>query len=121
MIGEALAFDALKSSGGTLSIGNAKSRTVIATEREFVEVAVKMGFAAMLIDADHAAFEHREHAFDCVRVDIATSIFLGRVLHGLVRRTRGRFPDRAGFRSCLRGGDILFESALTLSGPSGIH
>lgn len=40
-----------------LGVGDAKSGAAIVAEIELGQLAVKMGFAAMLVDTDHAALE----------------------------------------------------------------
>ena len=68
-IGEALAFDAFHKLLHAHSVGEAKGGAAIVAEIEFGKVTVQVGFAAMLIDADHAALENREHVLDGVGVD----------------------------------------------------
>lgn len=45
---------------------------------------MKMGFAAMLVNTNHATLEDREDAFDGVCVDRPASIFLAVVIDRLV-------------------------------------
>lgn len=67
-IGKALVASSGKKLFRAFGIRNLQCGATIVAEVESREVAVKMGFAAMLIDADHAALEDREHAFDGVRL-----------------------------------------------------
>ena len=60
---------ALDRSFGALVIGPAKLGAAVVAEIELGKVAVKVRFAAMLIDADHAALEHGEHVLNRVRMD----------------------------------------------------
>ena len=76
-IGEALAFDAAQSAIRALGIVHAKAGTVRIAEVELGKVAVQMFFAAMLIDAFHAALEHAEIVLDRVRMPLASGPFLG--------------------------------------------
>lgn len=50
---------------------------------------MQVGFASMLVDADHAALEDREHAFDGVGVNhfraFGADMFAASVIGGLVR------------------------------------
>ena len=58
MIGEALALAAFYRSNGAVSVIVPKRDTVVITEVELGKIAMQMLFAAMLIDASHAAFEN---------------------------------------------------------------
>ena len=49
-------------------------------EREFVQIPRQMLFAAMLVDAFHAAFEHREEILNRLRVHVAARPFLFRMV-----------------------------------------
>ena len=68
-IGEAFAYDTLHGASGTLNIIYAKPNAIGIAEIELGSVAVQMLFAAMLIDAFHAALENRIIVFDGVGVD----------------------------------------------------
>jgi hypothetical protein len=57
-IGEALAASGSEQRIVTGAIVKAELGAAVVTEIELSEVAVKMGFAAMLMDAGHAALEH---------------------------------------------------------------
>src|SRR5690606_15819992 len=85
-IGEALASDHGKQLIVTLGIADLERGTAIVSEIELGKVAVQMGSAAMLVDADHSALEHGEHVLNRVGVDhgaaIVAGIFLGGMLHG---------------------------------------
>jgi hypothetical protein len=58
MIGEALPLAALYRSKGAIRVIVPKRGTIVITEVELCKVAMQMLFAAMLIDAAHAAFEN---------------------------------------------------------------
>ena len=68
-IGQTLANDALSQLVGALSVIHAKRNAVVMTEIELRQIAMQMLLGAMLIGAEHAAFENREVAFDGVRGD----------------------------------------------------
>ena len=65
-IGEALVTDGSEQHFGAFGIAHTERGAAVVTEVEFRQVAVEVSLAAMLIDADHAAFEHREHVLDSV-------------------------------------------------------
>lgn len=52
-----------------------KFDAVVISEIKFGKVAVQMGFAAMLINTLHAAFENREITFNRVGMDEAPCVF----------------------------------------------
>ena len=82
-IGQALALDARKGLGGAVCIAGAKGGAVVVPEIELAKVAVQVLLAAMMIDALQAALEHRkEEAFNGVRMNVATDVFLGAVIDG---------------------------------------
>lgn len=56
-MGKALAFDHGKQLVVSLGVGDLERRAAIVAEIELGKVAVQVSFAAMLIDADHAALE----------------------------------------------------------------
>src|ERR1035438_10379181 len=84
-IGEALAVHALDHFHRALAIFNSEFTAVVEAERKLIQVALKMLFATMLVDANHAALEHAEVAFCRVGMHIATSIFFGGMVHRLMR------------------------------------
>src|SRR5579872_5624069 len=76
--------------------GNAINETVEAVERvashvaivepesKFINVAVKVLFAHMMIDAIDAALQHRENAFDAIGGYIVTRVFARAMVDGLM-------------------------------------
>ena len=74
-IGQSLVAGHAKQIGGAFCIRDLKRCAAIIPEIELGKVAVQVCLAAMLIDSDHAALEHREHAFDRsgVNHDVASS------------------------------------------------
>ena len=68
LISQPLADDAFERAISALSVVDAEFDTVRISEIELREIAVKMLFAAVLIDALHAALEDRIVAFDRVGV-----------------------------------------------------
>src|SRR6185437_7731722 len=64
-----LANDALGQLIGAGGIVHAKRNAVVMAEVKLRKIAVQMLFAAMLVDAEHAAFEHTEIAFNRVGGD----------------------------------------------------
>ena len=83
-VGEALAHDALEAFRGAFTSLIAKRNAVVVAEIKLGQIAVQCFFAAMLIDALHAALEDREVAFNRVGVDVAAHVFVWLVVHGLV-------------------------------------
>ena len=79
----------MMSSTRSLSVTPKRGAAIVA-EIELGKVAVQVRFAAMLIDADHAALEDREHVLDRVGVNhdvaFAAGIFASRMLHGAMAR-----------------------------------
>src|SRR5208283_5221556 len=69
-ISEPLALDPAQGAFGARGIVNAEANTVGITEVKFGEIAVKMLLAAMLINANHAAFENAVIALNGVGVDL---------------------------------------------------
>src|SRR6185437_4826785 len=86
---------------GALGIFNPELAAIVPAERKFVQITLKVLFAAVLIDTYHAALEHAEHAFNRVRGNqigaLTARVFLGRVIDGLVIREllAQRFIERA--------------------------
>jgi hypothetical protein len=70
-ISEALALDAQDGAVSAVNVIVSSLYPVRVTEIEFCEVAVQMLFAAMLINAFHAAFENAVMAFHRVRTNKA--------------------------------------------------
>ncbi len=67
----------------------AKRNSRIVSEIELGKVAVQVLLRTVLINAAHATLKGREHVLHGVGMDLATDIFAGRVLHGLMRRDLG--------------------------------
>jgi len=84
-VGQALADDAFHGQIGAGDIIDPEFGPVGVAKVELGQVAVKMGFADVLVDPVNAPLQDREVAFDGVRVDLISDVFLGRVIHGLVR------------------------------------
>ena len=74
---------------GALGIFDAKARAVAIAEIELGEIAMQVSFAAMLIDALHAALEDREEAFDGVGVNVAANVLASGVAHECVSSELG--------------------------------
>jgi hypothetical protein len=83
-VGEPLALAAHDRARGALLVSDAKRLASVVPEVEFGKVVVQVLLVAMLVDAAHAALEHREEAFDGVGGHVAPRIFLLGVVHGLV-------------------------------------
>src|SRR5262245_37877210 len=77
-VSEQLADNAFQCS---VIIAIAKRDTMVVAKIILCQVAVQMLFAAVLVDAFHAALEDRVVALDRVRVDVAANIFLFFVMH----------------------------------------
>jgi hypothetical protein len=88
LIGEPLTHDTGKDVRGTAHVASAQGYAVVVAEIKLSEIAVKVLLIAMLIDATHAALEHRELALDGVGVnDLVTliaDVFFGAVLGAVV-------------------------------------
>ena len=74
-ISQALADDPGKSALGTLNILAPQLDAVIIPEIEFREIAVKVLFAAMLVDVLHAALEKTKVAFGGINMNVVAGIF----------------------------------------------
>ena len=74
--GKALSFNAFGNVFGALGVTYFQGGAVIVTEIKFGQIAMQMGFAAMLIDAFHATLEHAPNVFDSVGVNVATNILI---------------------------------------------
>ena len=59
--------------------------TFVQAERKLVNVAAEMLRAGVVIDADQAALQNGEDAFNAVRRDIVADIFAVAVIDGFVR------------------------------------
>src|SRR5437773_1579152 len=68
-ISQTLAFDTNERLINANLIIHTNRDTIAIAEVELGQIAVEMLSRAMLVDANHAALEHREVAFDGVRVD----------------------------------------------------
>src|SRR5689334_598641 len=79
-----LAFDASQGEVRALLVRNLERSPIVVAEVELSEIALQVRLAAMLVGADHSALEHGEHAFNRVRVGVATLPLPLRVVHRLV-------------------------------------
>ena len=83
----------MERSTGALGIVNSELDPVAVPEIELDEIAVKVPLRAMLIDADHPAFEDAEEALDGLGVGVSPNPFLFGVINGFMA---GEAPaDRA--------------------------
>jgi len=57
---------------------------VVQPEGEFIDVTAQMLLAGVMVDADQAALENREHALDVVGRNAVADVFAGAVVDGLV-------------------------------------
>ena len=76
-ISQPLAFDALQGDVRARHVVNAPRNAVRMPEIKFGGVAMQVLFGAMLIDADHASFEHAVIAFNAVGVDVSAGLSVG--------------------------------------------
>jgi len=83
-IGQPLADDSSHGASGTLHVIYAQANAIAIAEIELGSVAVQMFFAAMLVDAFHAAFENRIVAFDGVGMDFAATVLARIVVDRIV-------------------------------------
>lgn len=81
MIGQALADHTKQRSAAALPIVAAVRFAVVVPELELREISVQVLLGAMLLDALHAALENRKAALDRVRVNTATDILAGLMVH----------------------------------------
>jgi hypothetical protein len=87
-IGEPFPNNALDGDLGALNVIYTEPDAVAIAEIVFRKISVQMLFAAMLIDALHAALEDRVVPLDRVGVDVtAADVFAIGVVHGLMRAT----------------------------------
>jgi|SRR5882762_3841710 len=112
---QSLAFDGLESIRCALAVIDSKRRAIVLPEVKLSEIAMQVLAFAMLIRASHAALEYGEHAFDSVRVRIATHVLACTVIYGLM--IRKAFTEVA-IKTCTVGhqarirGNVLLERAL---------
>lgn len=85
-------------------------------EREFVQIARQMLFAAMLVDALHAALEHGEEILDRLRMHVAARPFFFRMVDALMRRELAAGPL---IRAPLVRHQLAFLSACFFSARRG--
>ena len=85
--------DTTKGTFGAIFIFDDKSRTIAVPEIILCQISVQVIFAAMLIDALHAALEDAEIAFDGVGVDFATPVFTPIVVNNAML---GKFATKQG-------------------------
>ncbi len=83
---EALALRASERSRRTFSVVNVQCNSVIVAEIELRDITVNMSFAAMLVDALHAAFKDAVEALKGIGVNLATAIFASTVIDVFVAR-----------------------------------
>jgi hypothetical protein len=81
LISEPLADDAHKGALGALNVIYAKANAIAIPKIELGKIAMQMAFAAMLVNAFHAAFEHAVEAFNGVGVNLAATIFPFAMVH----------------------------------------
>lgn len=77
---------------GTLLIVNAKGLAVVMAEVKFVNVALQVGFADVVIRPDKPALQEREESLHRVRVDVAAHVLFLGVIHAAMR---GALPLKA--------------------------
>jgi len=119
-VGEALALGSRDAASSALFVVDAELSPVVPAEIELREVTVEVLGVHLLVDADHAALEDREEAFDGVGVDIAPDVFLLGVNDDLVAGSLGRVLEAHGtVRDQARAlAEVLVEDA---SGALGVH
>ena len=78
-VGQATAFGAFERARGAGNVVHAKLFAVAVAEIEFVQIAMQVGFADVLINAINAAFEDREEAFNAVGGDDASRLPAARI------------------------------------------
>src|SRR5688572_6930352 len=81
-IGQTLSADLLEGDFSALAVSNATSGTIVVAERELSHIALKVGFADVLVGAVQAALKDREEAFNRVGGDRAASVFAFAMIHG---------------------------------------
>ena len=84
MIHKTLALAALDCATRPLTIADAKSNAVGIAEVKLAQIRLQMLFAAMLINAFHAALEDAEKSFDGVGCRLAANIFAGTMIDSFV-------------------------------------
>jgi len=75
-IGQPLAFRTFYSDGSALHVINAQLGACVLPEIKFGEIAVEMLGIDVLVNADHAALEHAEEAFERVGMHVAARPFV---------------------------------------------
>lgn len=108
-IRQALALCAFERKGSALHVVHAKLLAVAVAEIELAQIAMQMGFAHVLINAVHAAFQDREESFYGVGVSVAAHVFVGIVLDGAVRC---KIPADGGKRCFLIGHELAFGRSM---------
>src|SRR5579863_3415040 len=115
-ISKPLSFDATKRSVGARNVVEAKLLALVIAEIELSKVAMQMLFAAMLIDAEHAAFEDAEipfngvGAYDGISAHVVVGIFLAAMVNGFVAL---KFLTKLGVLNRLVShDDVLFRRVL---------
>ena len=87
-VSQTLPYHTAKRSVRTITVVAAKGFAIVIPKLEFGQIAMQIGFAAMLINTLHAALEDAEIAFDCVAVDgghLIIVILTGAVVGSAVR------------------------------------
>jgi hypothetical protein len=103
-IGEALPDDALDCDLSTLNVIYTEPDAIAVAKIELGKIPVQVLFAAMLVDALHAALEDRIVALDGVGVNLTTNIFFAAVVHAFVAGEVGaNFKILTGFVGHQRG------------------
>ena len=96
MIREALTVCALDRLGGTLRVGHAQFDPVVIAEGVFIQVALEMLLASVLVDAVEAALEHAEETFNAVRGDELAVLPAGILFFRVIDRLASRKALAAG-------------------------
>src|SRR3954451_16265857 len=83
-VGQPATLRALKGKRRTLHVINPELRAVAVAEVEFRQVAMQVRFADVLVYSVHAALQYREETFYGIGMNVATNVFLRRMIHGLM-------------------------------------
>lgn len=125
-IGQTLADGAAQRGVGPGHIVYAKTGPVVVSEIEFGGVAVQVVGSAVLVNADHPAFEHRIIAFDGVGVDVVPPVFAravgNEIVPGKVLGDIGVLPSFVG-HDVGRGVDVRLDDReqVGLRGPADME
>lgn len=88
-VGQALFIHAVGRNASTILVLDTELAAIVPTESEFVKITLKVLFAALLVDADHATLEDTKHAFDGIGRHIVAGELLRRMMRRLVRSELG--------------------------------